>query len=97
MAKEKTPQEASNIFHSIMKASVKPKNASEMPNYELVLRFIEMHPELNSPIHIAIGNRVTKSEVEEILNDSFVKGYITLTNEKPEITEAGKKYLNSLP
>ena len=25
MAKEKTPQEASNIFHSIMKASVKPK------------------------------------------------------------------------
>jgi hypothetical protein len=31
---KKTPQKASNIFHSIMKASVKPKNLS---NEEIIL------------------------------------------------------------
>jgi hypothetical protein len=30
MATEKNPKEASNIFHSIMKASVTPKKATEV-------------------------------------------------------------------
>jgi hypothetical protein len=34
MAKEKTPQEASNIFHSIMKVSVSKEATSKKPKTE---------------------------------------------------------------
>jgi len=92
---KKSPKEASNIFHNVMKASVTPKKASEMKNYELVLRFIEMHPDLNSPIHMAIGDRVTKEEVEDTVSDLISKGYVIIINSKPSITDKGLKYLET--
>ena len=91
---KKNPEEASNIFHSIIKESVKPK-ASDLNNYDLVLEFIKMHPNLNTPIHMGIGKRITKAEVEEIVSNLFDKGYVTLVNSKPIITKKGEVYISN--
>lgn len=70
----------------------------------LILQFIQMHPDINCPIHLAMPIHFNKIQVEETVEQLFQEGYVDIIDcefpsvfiRRPILTEKGRLFLASI-
>ena len=109
----KRPKDANQLAKLIVDISTgeKPKKQDKkaspnqmVENLDYILKFIDMHPDLNMPIHMA-SDKLTALEVDEIISSLVESSYLYFDNYKypndtmvkrAVLTNKGKQYVKDL-